>query len=320
MDFSILLYPYDRWEGLDSMLIAMRRADELGFSGVSLPEHLMNPVDEAGHPMLPTDMWHDPFILGATIAAVTQNLQLHVNAMVVPYRHPLHAARVAASLDQLSAGRVKMTVASGWMKEEFAALGLNYRQRGAMTDEYLAAMRVLWTEEEPEFHGRYVDISRCRVSPKCVQTPHVPLWGGGGVKPGGGLLPPVLERVLKYCQGWGPMAAPAKELQPGVDWIRTHAPDYGVDADSLSFRADVHALGGEQVVAAGSRAHHPTGLKLHAGPPLTLNEGRDDLLRQLETYQAVGFNEFRVYFPWRTGEEYVERLEWLATDIMPQVA
>jgi alkanesulfonate monooxygenase SsuD/methylene tetrahydromethanopterin reductase-like flavin-dependent oxidoreductase (luciferase family) len=103
-----------------------------------------------------------------------------MHALIIPYREPIITAKILATLDALSGGRLTLGAGAGWMEEEFAALGLsNFAERGAITNEYLLLFKELWTKENPEFHGKYVKVSDVGFLPKPLQRPHPPIWIGG---------------------------------------------------------------------------------------------------------------------------------------------
>lgn len=121
----------------------------------------------------------DPLLPLAYAAAVTSRIRLATGILILPQRHPLYVAKEIATLDVLSRGRVILGIGSGWLKEEFDALGLDFHQRGARTDEAIAAMRVLWRESTSTFHGKHFDFREVKSFPKPAQTGGVPIHIGG---------------------------------------------------------------------------------------------------------------------------------------------
>ena len=126
--------------------------------------------------------------------------------MIIPYRSPLLVARMGANLDQLSGGRFILGVGVGWAQQEFDALGVPFRSRGAMTDEYLEAIKVLWTNEIASYEGRFVSFADVRTAPLPVQSPHPPIWVGGSSDA-------ALRRAVRLGDGWHP-------IRIRVDWLR----------------------------------------------------------------------------------------------------
>jgi len=121
--------------------------------------------------------------------------------LIVPYRNPVLTAKMVASLDALSGGRVVLGIGAGWVPEESAALGVPFAERGAMTDEYLAAMRELWTSPAPSFSGKYTQFSELRCEPRPIQKPHPPIWVGGHSRA-------ALRRTVEFGAAWHPINRP----------------------------------------------------------------------------------------------------------------
>src|SRR5258706_2169614 len=132
------------------------------------------------------------------VAAKTSKLRLVTSVTVVPHRPPVLTAKILATIDVLSEGRLTWGIGAGWCKEEFEALGTEpFEERGAVTDETIAACRVLWTEENPRFEGKYANFSNIFFQPRPVQK-RVPIWVGGESGP-------ALRRTAKLGDGWYPI-------------------------------------------------------------------------------------------------------------------
>ena len=137
----------------------------------------------------------------AWLAAKTKTLGLVLSVMVVPHRPAVLAAKQLATIDILSGGRLTVGIGAGWMREEFEALQTEpFDERGAVTDEYIAAFKELWTSDDPRFEGKYVRFSNIDFTPKPVQRPHPPIWVGGESGP-------ALRRTAKLGDVWYPIQA-----------------------------------------------------------------------------------------------------------------
>lgn len=133
------------------------------------------------------------------LAGCTTRLKLGTHVLIVPYRNPVLSAKMLATLDFLSNGRLIVGVGVGWMKEEFEALGLNYYEdRGAKTDEYLSIYKSVWTDDPSLYDGSDYSIDNCGFSPKPIQNPHPPIWVGGHSQP-------ALRRAAKFGDAWMPI-------------------------------------------------------------------------------------------------------------------
>ena len=187
-----------------------RLLEEHGFESLFLPEHTHLPVRGASvHPSGPQvhdrlRRFLDPFIALTAVAAVTDRLRLGTGVCLVPQHDPITLAKQIATLDLLSNGRFLFGVGAGWNREELRNHGTDPARRWEVMRERVLAMRRIWTEDEAEFHGAFVDFNPIWQWPKPVQRPHPPvLVGGEG--------PRVLERVLDYGDEWGPNAEPGLE-------------------------------------------------------------------------------------------------------------
>lgn len=305
MRFSLPLYPYDRWQGVDAIGAAVVRADELGFAAVALPEHVVMPRRDGAS--APSTVWYDNFVLAGMLAGLTSRIRFQLHAMVVPYRHPVVAAKLLSTLDTVSGGRVTVVAAAGWVRREFELVGVDYDRRGALTDEYLAAMKVLWTEDDPVFHGPTVDLTDLDFRPRCVQAPHVPLWiGGGGRRP--------LRRAAAVGDGWAPLGDDVAALEAGIGWLRRELAERGRDEASFTFSADLPILGEDL------GAKRPTGLTHGRRSTVEATSSADQVVDLLRRYDAMGLAQVNLIFPWTSPAEYVDRMEWLAAEVAPHVA
>jgi probable F420-dependent oxidoreductase len=170
-------------------------AEEAGFSAIAFTEHPA-PSEKwmraGGHDSL------DPFAALGFCAAVTHRLKLMTYLLVLPYRNPLLAAKGAATVDVLSGGRLVLGVGSGYLRSEFAALGVEFAERGELFDEAVEAMRGIWTTEDFTFSGKHFTAPGQTASPRPVQHPGPPLWIGGNSRV-------ARARAARYGDGWTPL-------------------------------------------------------------------------------------------------------------------
>ena len=153
--------------------------------------------------------YYEPFTNLAWLAAHTERIELGTTVIVVPYRHPVHLAHVTGNVDQLSGGRLIFGIGVGWAESEFEVFGVPFHKRGAMTDDYLAAIKALWTEDVASFESPFVSFKEVTVAPKPVQSPHPPIWVGGSSDR-------ALRRAVRFGQAWHPIGV-------RVDWLRDYA-------------------------------------------------------------------------------------------------
>jgi probable F420-dependent oxidoreductase len=170
-------------------------AEEAGFESVWTGEHVAMPVRDNPVPTPPETPMLDSLVALANLAAHTRRLRLGTGVLVLPHHNPVLLAKALMTLDLVSGGRLIAGFAGGYVEAEFRALGVSFPDRGAITDEYLQAIRSLWTESLPRFAGRHAAFDGIRCEPKPVQTPHPPIVVGGHAAP-------ALRRAARFGDGW----------------------------------------------------------------------------------------------------------------------
>ena len=181
-----------------------REAESLGFESLFFPEHTHIPASRKspwpGGRELPKEYWHchDPFVSLATVAATTSTLKVGTGITLITERDPILMAKQVATLDHLSNGRLLLGVGAGWNAEEMEHHGTPFADRWKILRERILAMRALWTEEEAEFHGQFVDFDASWSYPKPKQAGGPPILMGASSKY-------VYKRIAEYCDGWFPI-------------------------------------------------------------------------------------------------------------------
>lgn len=173
-----------------------KHAEALGYESLWTGEHVVLPDPrEAPSPADPeTPMLHPPVLL-SYLAAVTEKIKLGTGITLVAQRNPAVLAKEIASLDVLCKGRLLFGIGAGYLHQEFAALGVDFPSRGARTDEYIDAMRALWSMDKPAFEGRYVNFSNIDAQPRPVQAGGPPVIVGGA-------SPAAFRRAVTHGNGW----------------------------------------------------------------------------------------------------------------------
>jgi len=235
-----------------------RRAEAAGFESVWGGEHVIMPdsitsrypyTADGKIPAAPDTPIPDPLIWLAYVAAAAPTLRLGTCILIVPQRNPLVLAKELATLDQLSGGRVELGLGVGWMKEEFDALGVPWERRGARNDEYIAAMRALWTGPHAEFHGEFVDFAPVTCSPRPVNG-SIPVLVGGDSDA-------AIQRAVRIADGYFPGEGDFQRLDALLGRVRKAAEQAGRDPDSIEINAMFGAqladpvAGVEQMAALG---------------------------------------------------------------------
>ncbi len=191
-------------------------AEESGFESIWTGEHVAMPVHDNPVQIPAETPFLDSIATLTSVAARTSRVRLGTGVLVMPHHNPVLVAKALATLDVLSAGRLIAGFAGGYVEAEFRALGVSFGDRGAITDEYLGAIRALWTEPLPRFSGRFAAFEGIRFEPKPCQRPHPPIVIGGQ-------SPPALRRAARHGDGWygfgltvaaaGPIVAELRRLR-----------------------------------------------------------------------------------------------------------
>ncbi|MDT5323784.1 MAG: hypothetical protein QOF25_936 [Mycobacterium sp.] len=245
-------------------------AEAAGFSGFGFTDHpapTQRWLEGGGHDAL------DPFVAMGFAAAHTTTLRLIPNVVVLPYRNPFVVAKAGATLDLLSGGRFTLAVGVGYLKREFAALGVDFDERADLVEEALQVIRAIWTTDDVSFDGRHFTASGITAHPRPVSLPHPPIWIGGNTAA-------ARRRVAAYGDGWCPFPAPAvlaetartaameslDDLKAGIDDLRRRCEAAGRDPSALDvtftnatggnpadddFNADAFLSGLEKLTALG---------------------------------------------------------------------
>jgi probable F420-dependent oxidoreductase len=272
------------------------RAEQLGYDSVWVSDHVVVPnanVERIGACI------YDPLITLSVIAGATSRVRLGTTVLIVPYRNPVVTAKMVSSLDALSDGRVILGIGAGWLAEESTALGAPFEERGAMTDEYVAAMQELWTSAAPSFEGKYTKFSALQFEPKPVQKPHPPIWVGGHARAS-------LRRAAALGAAWHPINLPLADIQAGQAELRRLSVQYGrATPPATTLRNDV------RVLRRGEAAPPPLhGGRVLAGEP-------DALADQLRALRAAGVEHLALEFLSADGADLDEQMSLFAQRVRP---
>ena len=199
------------------------RAEELGLDSVWVHDHVFN----VGHVFerIGDRPYYEPLTLLSYVAAKTTRIRLGTSVLVLPYHNPVRLAKTAATLDVLSGGRLVLGVGVGAIENEMEALGTAFKERGAFTDEAMAAMRALWTQDDPRFDGRYARFAGMKFSPKPVQRSS-PLVIGGVSRM-------AIRRAARLGDGWQPLGLSPEALGQGITALRDELRACGRDVASV---------------------------------------------------------------------------------------
>jgi probable F420-dependent oxidoreductase len=290
-------------------------AEALGFDSVWVSDHVVIPAridspypysPDGAFRLGPRDPYLEPLTALTYLAGHTRRVRLGTHVLILPYRHPVVTAKMLASLDVLSGGRLDVGIGVGWMAEEFAALGAPpFARRGAVTDEQLRIFKALWTEEVPAFAGEFYEFAALGAYPQPVQRPHPPLWVGGHSRA-------AIRRAARLGDGWLPIGArppadlPPAEVAAGLALLKDEATSAGRDpaqvsvcfSTAISFTAAPGRDGGERAPFSGTP---------------------EQIAADLADYRAVGVERFIVGLGAGRAAELEQRLRRFAEEVRPAV-
>ena len=276
MHLGIAMFPTEYAISPDELA---SEVEQRGFESIWFPEHTHIPASRRtpwpGGGDLPREYWHtyDPFIALTAAASATTRLRLGTGICLVIERDPIVTAKEVATLDKLSNGRVIFGIGGGWNAEEMENHGTDYKRRWRVLRERTLAMKEIWTKDEAEFHGEFVNFDPIWSFPKPVQKPHPPILMGGD-------RPTTFERVIEFCDGWMPIGLRLVNVEEKIAALRRRAEEADRDPSSISItifaaNADRKALNGLER-AGVERA-------IFYAPPA----GRDKVLPVLDRYVQV---------------------------------
>ena len=228
----------------DELCRFAQRADALGIESIWTGDHIiLSTAESYQYPYTPDGSFpmpgEAPFLDIMTvlsyIAACTKRVRIGSTVIILPYRNPILQAKMFASLDVLSNGRAICGVGVGWLEKEFDTLKVPYAERGAMSDEYLAIFKCLWTQAAPEFHGRFHSFDGIQFYPKPVQKPHIPIWVGGHSRR-------AIRRAVSYGDAWHPTRQTPEYVAGLLPYLRQQAEEAGRDPleITISLKRSLH--------------------------------------------------------------------------------
>lgn len=292
------------------ILALAREGERLGLHSAMVADHIVFPVEsrsiypytvDGKHPSVGDAL--ETFSILGLVAGATEQVRLVTSVLVLPYRNPVLTAKMAASLDVLSGGRLTLGVGAGWLREEFEALNSPaFEARGAVTDEWIAIFKQLWSQSPATFNGgfyRYCDI-RCEPLP--LQKPHPPIWVGGHSHA-------ALRRTARHGDGWHPVGGiaaaplPPQEMRAHLDTLKrlTEAEGRDFSALTISYKAPLY----------------DTSIPLPDGSRRPFSGSPEEIAGDIRTFAAIGVHELIFDCRGQSITESIERLQWFAGKVIP---
>ena len=227
MKFGVMLPHYRQVAGTEAIARVAVEAEQIGYDSVWVSDHIVVPdrdVERFGKG------YYDLFTVLGYVSAITERVSLGTSILIIPLRNPLQVAQAAATVDQLSNGRLILGVGVGSAEPEYRALGVSWNERGAITDEALEVLKHVWTADAPEFQGRYFNFSGINSFPQPLQQPHPPIWVGGGSRRS-------MRRAAEFGDAWHPTRPSFQLLEEGVPRVRDLAARSGREPGGIQITA-----------------------------------------------------------------------------------
>ena len=311
MDFGLHLPASSASVTASDLVRFAQQAEALGFYCLTIADHVIVPREvSVPYPYTvdgkyPGTGYHlETLMTMGFLAGATRRIRFATSVLIAPYRNPIVTAKMLASLDVLSNGRLIVGVGVGWMKEEFENLQTpDFDQRGNVTDEYIQAFRELWTSDDPQFSGKHCRFSNLLFLPKPVQKPAIPIWIGGHSKQ-------AIRRAARLGDGWHPIGGvPTIPLEPedvkrDMALLAELAREAGRDPASI------------RVALKGSLFDRE---KKIDGRRRRFMGSAEEIAGDICDYRAAGVDTmiFDVRRP--TINETLERMEWMAKEVLTRV-
>jgi probable F420-dependent oxidoreductase len=301
-----------------SLAMLARTGEELGFAIISVSDHIIipkainstYPYNESGtFAGSPSGECLEQLSLLSFLVGVTSSAKLLTSVMVLPHRPPVLTAKMLATVDVLSNGRLIVGCGVGWMREEFEAIGApSYDERGFVGDEYIRAFKELWTSDNPAFEGKYCRFTNVAFAPKPVQKPHPPIWTGGE-------SPAALRRAGRLANAWYPIGSNPRfpvgtpaQFADYVAKVKHYAKEAGRDPSTLDFAYSANWFNDQQAQTLPDGQRRPL-----TGTP---QQVADDIKR----YEELGVRHMMVNLQGETQAQTLERMQRFADRIMPLTA
>lgn len=274
-------------------------AEGLGFVSLWASEHLFHSSYIAER--LDNLPYWEPLTILTAVAMATEKARLGTSVLVLPWHDPPRLAKTVATLDHLSGGRVDLGVGVAMTEDEFQNLGVDFATRGKRTNEVLAALQALWTQERPSFQGEFYRYETLKFSPKPKQTPYPPILVGGSSMA-------ALRRTAKYGDGWHTLRQTPAQIRDALPQLRRLTAGEGRDPDALRISISIPVSFATE--GSARPADERTSLK---GTP-------DDIVETIAAFQDAGVDEMAISVGSRVKAEHEDVLRRIAEEIMPRAS
>jgi probable F420-dependent oxidoreductase len=316
MKFGLSTVTRGVFSSRENYMAVAKAAERAGFDFLSVSDHLIVPEKLRTHypytasgAFAAAEHGHclDQLATIAFLAGCTERLRLLTSVLVVPHRPAMLTAKMLSTIDVLANGRLIVGAGAGWMKEEFALLGVPFEDRGKVTDEFLEAFRELWTKDAPTYRGEHVRFSDVLFYPKPLQKPHPPIWVGGESGP-------AMRRTAQLGDAWYPIGTnPANPLdslarfKAQVARLRKMTQEAGRKPDAVGLALRCTAYGESVPAKAGDGER-----RLFAGKPA-------EIANDIKALRDMGVGYLDIGFGGTTVEAMLGEMQKFRKDVLALV-
>ena len=298
MKYGVCIPHYGRpidTQGLTDMAV---KAEQMGFDSVWVTDHIIVPhhIPDRTEIVYRHDML-EPLTLLTHLGAVTKNVSIGTSVIILPYRNPVILAKMIATADVLSQGRVIFGAGVGWMQGEFEAMNAPFTNRGEVSNEYLRLLKELWSNPTPTFEGDTFRVSEVTVSPMPVQRPHPPVWIGGRTRRG-------IRRAVEFGDYWHTGQTGPKELVKNAAYMRQYSESVGRESPPrISFRATLDFSN------TANRDQRPP-----------MQGATEDIIADLQQCAEAGADHAVLEIAGETYDDKFRSMERLISEVKPNVS
>lgn len=293
MEFGLCLPNYGRNLSRESLVELAGLAEALGFSSIWTTDHIIIGRRHS----YPYGNIFESWTTLSYIAAKTSEIKVGTSILILPLRNAILVAKQAATLDQLTEGRLILGVGVGWEPQEFKAMNINFHERGKLMDEQIKLIKTLWSSEEPTFKGRYHTIEGVIFKPLPYQIGGPPIWVGGNSKQ-------AIERAIRIGDGWHFTGLAVQDLKHKLEYIRRKKPSLTL---SGRLTIDLKLKGPKTYTAANKERRVILG-----GTPA-------EIAGQLSHYKKLGIQHLAVSFGDKPGEELKKLVKRFVKEVIPSI-
>lgn len=315
-----------------SMAQVAKAAQALGYDSVWVHDHLtwtaqihrthISSGSEEALKIKKEPDFYEAFTSLSYLTGMVNEVRIGIACLVVPCRNPLYAAKQIATLDVLSGGRLDVGVGIGSPatieSREYEILGVNRGVRGKICDDYIGAMKSIWTTDPSSYHGSFVTFEDAEIFPKPLQKPHPPLWVGGWTEA-------AMKRTARLGDGWLPAWLTPQDIASRYQKVKEMARQFGRDGDAIHLGIEVYASIDKDASKAkrdalgtfqASRGTYEREMTLEFLESVSLIGSPDEILQKIDAYASAGVSHFEIKFIYPTMDRHLEMMQLFSEEVL----